>query len=144
MLKRLTSCLLMAGGVMAISAHADEVWSTDIGEVVYEADLPNGMAVLSYPTDSATRGRAFIAGLAGEFTGRTGYEGVWIEAEGEADLCDVAIAAPDTGEHSNNWGRVRVIFVDPNFPSTFVALRGDCFDDPSEMLVARPITAVDE
>jgi hypothetical protein len=144
MLKRLTSCLLMAGAVMAISAHADEVWSTDIGEVVYEADLPNGMAVLSYPTDSNIRGRAFIAGLAGEFTGRTGYEGVWIEADGAAGLCDVAIAAPDTGEKSHNWGRVRVIFVDPDFPSTFVALRGDCFDDPSEMLVARPITAFDE
>ena len=144
MLKRLTSCLLMAGAVMAISAHADEVWSTNIGEVVYEADLPNGMAVLSYPTDSDTRGRAFIAELAGEFTGRTGYEGVWIEADGAAGLCDVAIAAPDTGEQSRNWGRVRVIFVDPDFPSTFVALRGDCFDDPSEMLVARPITAFDE
>lgn len=143
MIKKLASGMLIASAVIAGAAHADEVWSTEIGEVIYEADLANGMAVLSYPTDNDARGRAFVAGLAGEYTERTGYEGVWIEADGEAGLCDVAIAAPDTGEHSNNWGRIRVVFVDPDFPSTFVALRGDCFDDPSEMLVARPITALD-
>ena len=142
-LKRVTACLLAAVATAGF-ALADEVWNTEIGEVIYEADLQNGMAVLSYPTDGAARGRAFLAGLAGEYTGRTGYEGIWIETDTEASLCDVAMAAPDTGEPSHNWGRVRVVFVDPDFPSTFVALRGDCFDDPSQMLVARPVTAFDE
>nr|WP_070958855.1 hypothetical protein [Hyphomonas sp. Mor2] len=135
----------LIGAALSGSASADEVWSTEIGDVIYEIDLENGMAVLSYPTDGEARGRAYLSGLAGVYTGRTGYEGIWIEPEvdpeTETDLCDVAMVAPDSGEASSNWGRVRVVFVDPDFPSTFVAMRGDCFDEPSEMLVARPVTA---
>lgn len=132
-------------GLTALSlcaAQADEVWSSEIGEIIYETDLANGMAVLSYPTDGDVRGLAYVAGLAGEYEGRTGYEGVWMEPASVAGGCDVEIAAPETGEISNNWGRVKVIFVDPDFPSTFIALRGDCFDEPDAMLVARPITAL--
>ena len=135
----LTAFTLLA--FTAAPALADEVWSTDIGEVIYEADLANGMAVLSYPTDGEIRGLAYVAGLAGEYAGRTGYEGVWMEPASEAGICDVEIAAPETGEISNNWGRIKVIFVDPDFPGSFVALRGDCFEEPSQMLVARPVTA---
>ena len=122
-------------------AAADEVWSTEIGDVIYEIDLENGMAVLSYPTDGEERGRAYLSGLAGVYTDRTGYEGIWIEPQSGGGLCEVAMAAPDSGETSMNWGRVRVVFVDPDFPSAFVAMRGDCFDEPTEMLVARPVTA---
>lgn len=130
------------GGVSAGGlAWADEVWSTEIGDVIYEIDLENGMAVLSYPTDGEDRGRAYVSGLAGVYTDRTGYDGIWIEAQSEEGLCDVGMVAPDSGEPSMNWGRVRVVFVDPDFPSTFVAMRGDCFDEPTEMLVARPVTA---
>ena len=142
MLRIILAAMAMSGVSAAGVAAADEVWSTEIGDVIYEIDLENGMAVLSYPTDGEARGRAYLSGLAGVYTGRTGYEGIWIEAEseGEGALCDVAMVAPDSGESSMNWGRVRVVFVDPDFPSTFVAMRGDCFDDPSEMLVARPVT----
>lgn len=126
------------------AAQADEVWSTEIGDVIYEADLENGMAVLSYPTDGDVRGLAYVAGLAGEYTGRTAYEGVWMEPASEEGVCDVEIAAPETGEISNNWGRIQVVFVDQDYPGTFVALRGECFDDPDAMLVARPVTASSE
>jgi hypothetical protein len=130
------------GGVSAGGmAVADEVWSTEIGDVIYEIDLENGMAVLSYPTDGEDRGRAYVSGLAGVYTERTGYDGIWIEPQSEDGLCEVGMVAPDSGESSMNWGRVRVVFVDPDFPSTFVAMRGDCFDEPTEMLVARPVTA---
>lgn len=133
---------LVLGAAVSGAAAADEVWSTEIGDVIYEIDLENGMAVLSYPTDDeAVRGRAYLSGLAGVYTGRTGYEGIWIEPQTEAELCDVSMVAPDSGEASSNWGRLRVVFVDPDFPSTFVAMRGDCFDEPTEMLVARPVTA---
>jgi hypothetical protein len=134
----------VAGAVTGGWAAADEVWSTDIGDVIYEIDLENGMAVLSYPTDmEEIRGRAYVSGLAGVYTDRTGYEGIWIEPGTETGTCDVEMVAPDSGEASNNWGRIRVVFVDPDFPSTFVAMRGDCFDEPTEMLVARPVTAFD-
>ena len=128
--------MLLAGG----AAQADEVWTTDIGDVVYETDLDNGMAVLSYPTDGAVRGLAYVTGLAGEYTGRTAYDGIWMEPATEEGICDVEIAAPETGEISNNWGRVEVIFVDPDFPGSFIALRGECFEEPDAMLVARPVT----
>lgn len=137
-------CAGLMSGLMVGVASADEVWSTEIGDVIYEADLANGMAVLSYPTDGETRGLAYLSELAGEFTGRTAYDGVWIEPATEDGTCDVEMAAPETGEISNNWGRVRVIFVDPDFPSSFIALRGDCFDEPDAMLVARPVTAIAE
>jgi len=127
------------------AAQADEVWSTEIGDVIYEADLDNGMAVLSYPLEeSDVRGLAYLSGLAGEYTGRTGYEGVWMEPATETSLCNVEIAAPETGEISGNWGRIRLVFVDADFPGSWVALRGDCFDEPTEMLVGRPIVAGEE
>ena len=142
MLKPMIAAIVGTAALSLAVAHADEVWSTDIGDVIYETDLSNGMAVLSYPTDGEVRGLAYIAGLAGEYTGRTGYDGIWMEPASEDGVCDIEIAAPETGEISNNWGRVEVIFVDPDFPGTFVAIRGDCFDEPDAMLVARPVTAI--
>lgn len=140
-MKRLFTSAALASCLMAGIAQADEVWSTEIGDVIYETDLDNGMAVLSYPTDEEVRGLAYLSGLAGEYTGRTAYDGIWMEPTTADGLCEVEIAAPVTGETSNNWGRVRVIFVDPDFPGSFIAIRGDCFEDPDAMLVARPITA---
>lgn len=144
MLKKIITGTALIGAAMIGVAQADEVWSTEIGDVIYETDLDNGMAVLSYPTDGEVRGLAYVAGLAGQYVGRTAYEGVWMEPATTEGTCDVEIAAPQTGEISNNWGRVEIIFVDPDFPGTFVAIRGDCFDEPDAMLVARPVTASSE
>ena len=142
MSRNILAAMAMSGVSAAGVAAADEVWSTEIGDIIYEIDLENGMAVLSYPTESDEgRGRAYLSGLAGIYTGRTGYEGIWVEPRSDTGLCEVDMVAPDSGQASNNWGRVRVVFVDPDFPSTFVAMRGDCFAEPSEMLVARPVTA---
>ena len=142
MLKTMIASVTGIAALGLVAAQADEVWSTDIGDVIYETDLSNGMAVLSYPTDGEVRGLAYVAGLAGEYTGRTGYDGIWMEPASEDGLCDIEIAAPETGEISNNWGRIEVIFVDPDFPGSFVAIRGNCFDEPDAMLVARPVTAI--
>ncbi len=141
MIKATLASVAMSAALTSGLACADEVWSTEIGDVIYESDLENGMAVFSYPTDGETRGLAYLSGLAGVYTGRTAYDGIWMEPATEAGTCDVEVAAPETGEVSNNWGRARVIFVDADFPSTFIALRGDCFSEPTEMLVARPVTA---
>lgn len=138
---RFLTAVIVSLGFVGVSA-ADEVWSSDIGDVIYEADLDNGIAVLSYPIEgSDVRGLAYLSDLAGEYTGRTGYEGVWMEPGTAEALCPVEIAAPETGEISGNWGRVRLVFVDADFPGTWVALRGECFEDPTEMLVGRPVTA---
>ncbi|WOR13944.1 hypothetical protein RYZ27_09220 [Hyphomonas sp. FCG-A18] len=144
---RKTGITLAALAMIGGSAFADEVWSTEIGDVVYEADLPNGQAVWSYPLESEEgwRGKAFLPGLAGVYTGRTTYHGYWVEpgsVDGESG-CAVEVSDPQTGESSDVWGRVTLSFVDPDFPGTWVALRGDCFEEPHAMLVGRPITAED-
>jgi hypothetical protein len=140
--------MILAALVMTgVSAVADEVWSTEIGEVIYEADLSNGQAVFSYPLDSEDgwRGKAFLPGLAGVYTGRTTYHGYWVEpgsADGESG-CAVEVSDPQTGDTSDIWGRVTLSFVEQDFPGTWVALRGDCFEEPYDMLVGRPVVAID-
>ena len=128
--------------IMAISAlgltglaSADEVWTSNGREIVYETDLPNGMAVWSF--DGA---KLFIQGLAGQYEDRDTYEGIFVN-DGDYQACDFAIANPQTGETTYNWGRIRVIFIDPEVPSRWVAMGADSFDDPVEdPIVAMPVT----
>ena len=131
----IAACAAMA---LVGTATADEVWTTEIGDVIYETDLPNGQAVWSYPLeDSDWRGRVFLPGLAGQYQDRASYSGYWIEpgaSAGEA-ACEVELRDPETEGTSDVWGRVMLIFVDD---STWVAMRSQCFDDPDEeMLVGR-------
>ena len=152
----LAAVLALAG-----TAAADEVWSTPIGDVIYETDLPEqGIAVLSYPlgdgeseavdndaeegTDPAPRGRAFFYGLAGVYTGRGAFSGIWIEPDaGTDELCDTAIVNPLTGEQARNWGRLDLVFTKPDYPSGWVAMRGECFNQPDAYLVGHPVVGGD-
>ncbi len=139
------STLIAAIACITLPAMADEVWSTNIGDVIYEADLESGEAVLSYPaTDTEERGQVFIDGLAGKYTERGAFSGVWIEGDREeGDGCDVSIVDPSTGMAHNNWGRVDMIFTKPDFPGGFVLMRGDCFEEPDTYLIGTPVTALD-
>jgi len=125
---------------VAGAAIADEVWSTGIGDVVYERDLDTGEAVLSYPTIySEVRGLVFIEGLAGQFEGRSSYSGIWVEPGAEEQACAYAISHPETGDPVFSWGRISMIFVEPDFPGGWVISRGTCFDDPDQYLIGKPI-----
>lgn len=126
-------------------ASADEVWSTQIGDVIYENDLESGFAVLSYPLDAeGMRGRSYIEDLAGVYTGRRSYSGIWIEPDSEGETtCTYGIENPETGELASNWGRIEMIFVDPDFPGSWVIKRGFCFEDPSYYLIGKPVVAGD-
>ncbi|MAK59643.1 MAG: hypothetical protein CMK09_01570 [Ponticaulis sp.] len=128
---------LMAMSALSLSgmASADEVWTIMGEEVVYEEDLANGMAVLAHGD-----GKLFIQGLAGQYEGRGTYDGIFID-NSEFDVCDVAIVNPQTGESTYNWGRVRMVFIDPDFPSRWVAMGSECFGKPIEdPIVAMPVT----
>ncbi|MEE9380464.1 MAG: hypothetical protein V3V03_03580 [Hyphomonadaceae bacterium] len=148
------ACLLALAG----TATADEVWSTPIGDVIYQTEIEKGaIAVLSYPLDGETEivGLAYIYGLAGVYEGRGAYSGIWIEGESvpvdedeESDgmnevevetYCETSIVNPENGTASRNWGRLELIFTEPDFPSGWVAIRGDCFNDPDEYLIGKPI-----
>ncbi|MEO1101111.1 MAG: hypothetical protein AAFW65_04630 [Pseudomonadota bacterium] len=142
---KFTATLFAAALTITATAAADEVWSTEIGDVVYEKDLPDGTAVLSYPLDSTEiRGFGYIDGLAGVYQGRTSYSGVWVEpGSDEVMHCKYAIGNPETGALEWNWGRIEMIFVDPDFPGSWVIKRGTCFDELDQYLVGKPVVAGD-
>lgn len=119
---------------IALSASADETWTIQGEQVVYEADLENGMAVLSH-----REGRIFVQDLAGEYSGRGSYDGIWISYD-DYDNCDVAIVDPMNGDTTTNWGRVKLVFIDPDFPGRWVALGSECFETPDD----DPIIALPE
>ena len=119
---------------IALSASADETWTIQGEQVVYEADLENGMAVFSH-----REGRIFVQDLAGEYSGRGSYDGIWISYD-DYDNCDVAIVDPMTGDTTTNWGRVKLVFIDPDFPGRWVALGSECFETPDD----DPIIALPE
>ena len=134
---------LVAGAaalVMCLGAVADEVWSTVIGDVIYEKDIGD-VAVLSYPMDYPdTRGHVFIKGLGGNYDNRGHFSGYWSEPQMEVPLCDVTII-DGNGLETTNWGRVSITFLNSGFPSGWVALRGNCFGEPVDHLVGNPVVA---
>mgnify|MGYP003625513197 FL=1 len=139
-----SNLLFAAAIVFAGSALADEVWTTPIGDVVYERELPTGEAVLSYPAaDGEARGLGYIQGLAQVYEGRGAFSGIWIEDNLASDACNVSISDPETGAARNNWGRLELVFTEPDFPGGWVAIRGDCFNQPDSYLVGKPVVAED-
>jgi hypothetical protein len=134
----------MLAGLCATLAMADEVWSSNFGDIIYERDLDNGMAVLSYPLEDYEdqRGLIYVFGLAGQYEGRGRYDGIWIEPFEMSDpkLCEVAISNPETEDPEYKWGRVELIFANPDYPGTFVAQGADCFEDPIDVVIGYPVT----
>ncbi|MEM1150794.1 MAG: hypothetical protein AAGI03_09575 [Pseudomonadota bacterium] len=133
--------------LLASPAQADEVWSSEIGMIVYEDDLYNGQAVLSYtlPEESdvngkEVRGHAFVDDLALNYDDRSVHGGIWIEPEtGGEPACATSVIDPRNNQPVSNWGRIEVIFLTDAFPSGFVVKRGFCFEDPWDVLVAEPV-----
>ena len=84
--------------------------------------------------------KMFLPGLAGQHTGRGSYNGVWIITGSDAANCDIAILNPQTGEFTQNWGRVRLSFLDPDYPGRWVATGGDCMETPDQQpIFAEPV-----
>ena len=144
-MKRLMSALSAAALLIGPTAMADEVWlSGEDFEIIYESEI-DGYAVLSYPgeDEDGPRELAFIEDLAGNYDDRGRHDGYWVGPPAPAgEGCPVSIV-DHTGEETNVWGRVEVIFLEPAFPTGFVAQRGYCFEEPRDELVARPLTADD-
>ncbi len=122
------------------TASADEVWQTPIGNVIY-ADEINEYAVLHFPTmREDVFGIAYIKDLAGNYDNRDQtFEGYWVEPiSGASTVCDVGIV-DETGDTYHSWGRLKMVFTETAFPSGWVALRGECFDEPNDALAGKPI-----
>lgn len=135
---------LIAAGIalsLALGAQADEVWSTEIGEVIYDHETEDGAAVLTYPIEGSDMlGIGYIDGLAQVYEGRQAYTGVWIEPDGTGSpACDYAIVDPETGDARQTWGQIEMIFVQPDYPGSWIIKRGYCFETPSEYLAGTPV-----
>jgi hypothetical protein len=120
--------------VAALPALADEVWTTPLGDVIYESDLKNGMAIFSAPAaiimgDAPADARVwiYIPDFAYAIDNRYFHEAFWI-VEG-MDYCPMGMSGPD-GRESRAWGRAQLAFDVPTFPSSFSMNMGFCSYDP--------------
>jgi hypothetical protein len=102
-------------------AIADEVWSSDYGSVVYQAD--RGKTAIWTYGDSA-RGAIFIEGLAGRFSSRGTYDGYWSQYSSKV-RCDTYREGRD-GKPTYYWGSFRVKFLESEFPARWSATFGYC------------------
>lgn len=115
-------------------------WDTPLGRVEYVLESGNS-AVLEYPVPFGDNiGRFYIEGLAGEFGGNGPLGGYWSEPDVSHDdeddntlICPFTIT-DDHGRTTRNWGRVKMMFVDTDFPGDFIILRARCFEEPVDVI----------
>jgi hypothetical protein len=116
-------------------ALADEVWSTPIGDIVYERDM--GTVAIWKQNANDTTYTYYILGLGGNTAERYFHTGYWL-APG-AGNCDVAITGPDK-QTSTTWGHVSVAFDFGGFPSGFTMQTSACGEPMDGFLRAEPLT----
>lgn len=110
-------------------ALADERWSTEESDVVYQ-DERNRTAIWTYGEEDKVLGTIFIDGLAGVYKERGSYTGYWVQ-ESSSLRCDTFREGAD-GKPTYHWGRFEITFIDPDFPSRWQAEFGLC-DRPTSM-----------
>jgi len=113
-------------------ARAQEAWTTEEYEVIYEGDR-GSTAIWRY----GDGGVIFIDGLAGVTSDRGTYSGYWVQ-ESSSVRCDTYREGVD-GEPNYYWGRFEVSFLDPNVPSRWYAHISLCDRDPIIFLNGTPI-----
>ncbi len=115
--------LLAAALTLAAPAVlADEVWSTPMGDIVYEAER-DGDAILSFIYLDDHRATLVIPGLAGNYDFRGTHEAFWISEGGGA--CKSTMTY-DTMS-STTWGRALLVFDKPEYPTSLTLVLGECF-----------------
>ncbi|MEC4805818.1 MAG: hypothetical protein SAJ12_18660 [Jaaginema sp. PMC 1079.18] len=124
---------MLASAIASPAVLADEMWTTEEYDVVYESDR-NQTAIWSYGED----GTIFIDGLAGEYTDRGSYTGYWVQPTSSV-ICDTYREGAD-GEPTYYWGRFEITFLDPDFPSRWQADVSLCDLDPVFTLNGTPVT----
>lgn len=115
-------------------AIADEVWTTEEYDVVYEADR-NNTAIWTY---GEGQGTIFIDGLAGVYSNRGTYSGYWVQ-DSSSLRCDTFREGAD-GEPTYYWGSFDITFIDSDFPSRWEAEFGLCDRTTTIQLTGTPVT----
>ncbi len=128
---------LLAGAIFAAPASADEAWNSPSGLIVWERDIGN-TSVFMFTTpvgNGVVTTRIFINGLPATMNGGRGnYTGYWVDDSGRR-LCEADLVSP-LGVRTSAWGRFYITFNARQFPSNWVGLWGQCFDDPSNQIDA--------
>ncbi|NIZ61472.1 hypothetical protein DL239_10835 [Sedimentitalea sp. CY04] len=106
---------------------ADEVWTSDMGQIVYQAE-EGGAAIFSFTNVDAYSAKLIIPGLAGNYSDRSSHAAYWI-GQG-AGACTAFMSHGDEPA-SSQWGRAQVVFDDPAFPTSLTVILGFCLDEPN-------------
>ena len=125
---------LLTAALAPQAALADERWSTEEYDVVYQ-DERNRTAIWTYGDGTGT---IFIDGLAGVYTDRGSYSGYWVQ-EASSLRCDT-FREDANGEPTYFWGQFEITFIDPDFPSRWEAMIGLCDRETTISLTGTPIT----
>ena len=113
--------------LLVAPALADEVWTSDMGQIVYEAE-EGGAAVFSFTNVDAYSAKLIIPGLAGNYSNRSSHDAFWIgQGAGECS----AFMSHGTEPASSQWGRAQVVFDSPAYPTSVTVILGFCLDDPN-------------
>ncbi|MFK8184444.1 MAG: hypothetical protein AB8B99_13810 [Phormidesmis sp.] len=131
----LCALTLLVCGAYAPTVRADEVWTTQESDVVYEEDRGR-TAIWSYDNG----GSIFIYGLAGVVTDRGSYNGYWTQPSSSV-RCDT-FRENEKGEPTYHWGSFDITFIDSDFPSRWYANVALCDGAPFVHLDGEPVTAL--
>ena len=123
--------LMLAGNI----AVADEIWDSNSGQIVYEAEM-GPTAVWTYGTPQEP-GVIYLLGLAKVYENLGSYTGYWAKNTAR-EKCDT-VRPGVQGQMTPYWGRFNVTFIDKNFPSRWEATWSYCDGEDQPLKVeAKP------
>lgn len=133
---KLLVSLAFLGNLAFPTVQADEVWDSNSGRIVYEAEM-GPTAMWSYGTQQEP-GVIYVLGLAKVYSNRASYPGYWAKNTSKKP-CDTQRPGIN-GQMTAHWGRFNVKFLDKDFPSRWEATWSYC-DGPDESLKveAKPV-----
>lgn len=131
--------LLVGLGMMVSPVQADEVWNSNVGQIIYAEDI-GPTTVFTYGTEQDP-GVIYIVGLAKVYEGRGTYDGYW--AKNHAKVACKTLRPGINGAMTPFWGRFQIRFLDANFPSRWEGAWTYCDDlKPQPVkIMATPLVA---
>ena len=120
------------------TAQADEVWETQGGFAVYEADVGT-TAVLRVQAEDLGEVYVYIPGLGGMWGERRqqSYDAYFVGAA-PGGPCEAALRATDERE-SRLWGEARVVLTEPGFPTGLFVLLHPCDGREEIFVFGKPV-----
>ncbi len=136
--------LLAVFSAIPAKVFADESWTSNIGNIIYEEDTNNtAIFLLATPGKIGEKTRLFIRNLVPDLLGtRTTYSGYWTDTS-KGELCEASMTDP-LGTTTKKWGRFKITFEKTAKPQkageftpwNWTGQTGDCFDEPTRKITA--------